>query len=147
MITIVPARSEYWFQTRPWTYSGRDFERFLPRRIGMVNPIITLLFPLKSVIPVVFTLNPGFLSWIFPPNFPLSTNKDAEKAELFFCGVNRCKDPGRFWKLVPKGLKGGYDGKSGFVESERSDGTVMPMNWETDVTTNTDKTSNNPAFS
>lgn len=147
MINIVPARSEHWFQTRPWTYSGRDLERFLPRRIGMVNPTITLLFPLKSVIPVVFTLNPGFLSSIFPPNFLLSTNKDAKKAELFFCGVNGCIDPRRFWKFVTKGLKGGYFGKCGFVKSEKSGGTVMPMNWETDVSTNTDKTSKSPAFS
>lgn len=107
--------------------------------------MITLLPPLKSVIPVVFTPNPGPFSWKLPPSAPFeSTNKAAERSELFFFDWNGIKDPGRFWWVGPKlrnGLKGGCLDGSGSFKSSRSD------SWHSDVTTNTDKTSSNPVFS
>lgn len=49
----------------------------------MFIPMKTLLSPLKSVIPVTFTPNPGLFSWKFPPSPPFeSTNKPAERSDF-----------------------------------------------------------------
>lgn len=110
----------------------------------------TLLSPLKSVIPVTFTPIPGRFSWKFPPSPPFeSTNKPAERPELFFFGWNGIKGPRRFWWVDPK-LRNGLIGEclenSGPFESAKSDGIVWLLNWDSDETTNADKTSSILAF-
>lgn len=125
---------------------NHDLELFLPNK-GMFNPILKLLSPLKSVVPVVFTPNTGLLNSKCPPNYPVeSTNKPAEKSEFLLPDWG----PGRFLWVGPKlrnGLKGGYLVDSGSFESARSDVIVRLLIWDTEVTTNADKTSSNPVFS
>lgn len=89
----------------------------------------TLLSPLKSVIPVTFTPNPGLFSWKFPPSPPFeSTNKPAERSEGFFPRLKWYKKSRANFmsgsKIEKWAYIGGYLWNIGPFESARSDGVV-----------------------